>query len=131
MGLFEPAGGVAAQILDEDGITRATVEEQIVVVVPRSPATVAGADPPYTPRAGKSIERAVAEALGLGHNYVGTEHLLLSLFGEPAALAATILGASGATYDQVRARVIEKLSGYASPQPWSVVTAPTRTGPGR
>ena len=81
LGLFEPAGGVAAQVLDEEGITRATVEEQILGAVPRSPATVAGVDPPYTPRATKAIERAAAEALSLGHNYVGTEHLLLSLFG--------------------------------------------------
>jgi hypothetical protein len=117
LGLFEPAGGLAAKILDEEGITRAKVEEQILVAVPRSPSTVAGVDPPYTPRATKSIERAAAEARSLGHDYVGTEHLLLSLFGEPAALAATILGASGATYDQVRSRVIEKLSGHPSPMP--------------
>ena len=64
LGLFEPAGGVAAQVLDEDGITRATVEEQILVAVPRSPATVAGTDPPYTPRATKSVERAGARSPG-------------------------------------------------------------------
>jgi len=116
LGLFEPAGGLAAKILDERGINREHVEAQVLIAVPRWSSAVAG-DPPYTPRATKCLERAVAEASGLGHNYVGTEHLLLSLFGEPAALAATILSASGATYDQVCSDVIEKLSGYANPMP--------------
>ncbi len=76
---------------------------------------VASAAAPFTPRATKSLERAATEARTLGHNYIGTEHLLLSLFGEPAALAAKILSDLGATYDHFQNRVLEKLSGYTNP----------------
>jgi ATP-dependent Clp protease ATP-binding subunit ClpA len=68
--------------------------------------------PPLSPRAAECIESAVAEAVQLGHNYVGTEHLLLALFADPEALAAKILTESGAVYGDVRQRVVEKLVGY-------------------
>jgi Clp amino terminal domain, pathogenicity island component len=114
LGLFEPAGGIAAQILDETAITRARVQEQILLGEPRTSSIVA--DPPLTPLAAASIERTAAEALSLGHNYVGTEHLLLALFGDAEGLAASILAGAGATYDDFRGRVIEKLSGYRRPR---------------
>ncbi len=108
LGLFEPAGGIAARILDELGFARAAVEAQIVLVTPRGSSTVA--EPPFTPRATASIERSVAEAVSLGHNYIGTEHLLLALFGDPDAFAAKILGEGGARYDDVKRRVLAKLA---------------------
>jgi hypothetical protein len=114
LGLFEPAQGIAAQILGELGFTRASVEEEITIAARRSPSTVV--DPPYTPRARQSIERAVTEAVGLGHNYVGTEHLLLALFGDPDTLAAKILAAGGADHVDVRDRVVQKLSGHTQPK---------------
>jgi len=116
LGLYEPARGLAAQILDECGITRAGVEEQILAVAPRGAAIGPDETPPFTPRAAASIEHAVAEALTLGHNYVGTEHLLLALFADADALAARILADAGATYDQSRTQVIDKLSGYTKPK---------------
>jgi len=115
LGLFEPAQGLAAQVLDETGITRAGVEEQILNVTPRGSST--NADPPFTPRAAAAIERAVTEALTLGHNYVGTEHILLGLFADPEGLAAKVLAELGAQRDDYANRLIKKLTGYTKPGP--------------
>jgi hypothetical protein len=115
LGLFEPAGGIAARVLAETGITRAQVEAHIPVSTTR--AISGDADLPYTPRAVASLERVVTEALRLGHNYIGTEHLLLALFGDADDLAAKILTQLGAGYDDYRNRIIEKLSGYTKPKP--------------
>ena len=115
LGLFEPAGGIAAQILEDKRITRVKVEEQILFLAPG--ASVGGADPLFTPRAAECLGRTISEATQLGHNYVGTEHLLLALFGDSEGLAAKILTDMGATRDDVRARVIKKLSGFALPVP--------------
>jgi hypothetical protein len=107
-GLFEPAGGIAARILDELGLTRATVEAQILAVTPRASSTAI--DLPYTLGAAEALGRTVSVALGLGHNYVGTEHLLLALFGDADDLGSKILVDAGATYDDVEGRVREKLA---------------------
>jgi len=114
-GLFEPAQGIAARILGEAGVTRAGVEERILATVPRAPAIGSDATLPFTPRATSALERALTEALALGHNYIGTEHLLLGLFGDDDALAVTILAGFGVHHDAVRDQVIEKLSGYVKP----------------
>jgi hypothetical protein len=116
LGLYEPARGLAAQVLAEAGITRAGVQAQILAVTPRASAVDADVAVPLTPRAAAALERAAVEALALGHNYVGTEHLLLALFGDADALAATILRDAGATYDVCRAQLVEKLSGYTTPK---------------
>jgi len=117
LGLFEPAGGVAARILAEKGVTRERVEESIVIVTPRSPVAADESEPPLTPRAAEAIERARAEALALGHNYIGTEHLLLALCCDPESLATRILVDAGADHDRFRDRVIEMLSGFVKPAP--------------
>ena len=111
-GLFEPAGGIAAQILDELGFTRAKVEEQILAVAPRAAATAT--DLPYTLGAAEALGRTVSVALGLGHNYIGTEHLLLALFGGPDELGSKILANGGANYDGVKNRVLQKLAGLTA-----------------
>jgi hypothetical protein len=115
LGLFTPAESLAAQVLDEARITHADVEQRVLYVSARG-SFIAETDPPFTPRAAECIERAVAEALRLGHNYVGTEHLLLALFADTESLAASILTDLAATYDDFRDRVIEKLSGYRKPK---------------
>jgi hypothetical protein len=109
MGLFAPAEGIAAQVLNDAGITRAVVEQRIRDGAARG-SLLADAEPSFTPRATACIERAVTEALRLGHNYVGTEHLLLAVFGDSESLAASILTDLAATYDDFRVRVIEKLN---------------------
>jgi hypothetical protein len=113
LGLFEPSGSIAAQVLSEAGITRAEVEGSIgdANAAPRASSTVE--DPPFSPRAAAAIERAVTEALSLGHNYVGTEHLLLALFGDSEGLAAAILGDLGAQRDEFRKQILHKLAAYS------------------
>jgi len=116
LGLFEPSGGIAAVVLGEAGVTRSRVEEQILAIVPRGGSAI-GPDVklPFTPRAVASLERTLTEALSLGHNYIGTEHLLLGLFGDTGSLATRVLTELGVSQDHVRAQVIEKLSGFAPP----------------
>jgi hypothetical protein len=116
LGLFEPSGGIAAQVLTEAGVTRAQVVNEITKRVPSTPQLAQTASPPYTPRASRSRDRALAEAVSLGHNYIGTEHLLLALFEYRESLAAQALDALGVQRDDVRASIIEKLSGY-KPRP--------------
>ena len=116
LGLFEPAGGLAAQVLGEAGITRAAVEEHVEAVIPRGQVIASDVRLPFTPRAVAALDRTLTEALSLGHNYIGTEHLLLGLFGGTDSLAARVLAELGVTQDQVRAQVIEKLSGYKAAQ---------------
>ena len=123
LGLFEPAAGIAAQLLAEWRITRSAVIEEVGERVPRSPVRAASSTPPYTPRATRCLDRAHAEALSLGHNHIGTEHLLLALFDDGEGLAAKILGDLGADRDQARDRIIEKLSVIPKPS----VTATTNT----
>ncbi|HEY5173286.1 MAG TPA: Clp protease N-terminal domain-containing protein [Acidimicrobiia bacterium] len=113
LALFADPESLAAKILDETKIAHASIEQQILNVTPRGSG--AGDAPPFTPRATECIEGTVAEARRLGHNYVGTEHVLLALFAEPDGLAAKILGQLGATYDDFRDRVVEKLSGFTFP----------------
>jgi hypothetical protein len=109
-GLFEPAGGIAARILAELGFTRAKVEEQILALAPRASSGESSTDPPYTLGATDALGRTVTVALGLGHNYIGTEHLLLALFGDPDELGSKILGEGGANYGDVKNRVLQKLA---------------------
>ena len=113
LALFEPAEAVAAQVLGEAGIERTAVVE----LVPAGSEAVAS-DPtaamPYSPPAVDVLRRAVQEALQLGHNYIGTEHLLLALFDDSTtdAGASAILHGFGADYDDFKRRVVDKLAGF-------------------
>ena len=71
----------------------------------------------FTDSARRVVVLAQEEARTLGHNYIGTEHLLLAMFGDADDLAAKILTQLGAGYDDYRNRIIEKLSGYTKPKP--------------
>jgi len=112
LGLFEPARGIAALVLGDLGITRQEIEDRVVEIVPRKQPIAATAKLPHTPRVVASLECALDEALALGHNYIGTEHLLLGVLGAEESLATRVLAERGVTRDDVRARVVEKLSGY-------------------
>lgn len=107
LGLFPP-GGLAAEMLAESGLTEADVA---TAVLARSPSGTAelGDPPPFTPRAARGLSGALEEALTMGHNYIGTEHLLLALFRDPEGLAAQVLADAGATYADVKERTIRKL----------------------
>ena len=80
-------------------------------LVARQDGSVEG-ELPLTPRAKGALAGALAVALDLGHNYIGTEHLLLGLYREPQGLAAQVLVQLGLDEDTARAMVVEELSGY-------------------
>jgi hypothetical protein len=112
LGLFEPAGGIAARVLSDTGIERGQVETATVAIVPRGASMPSAAELPFTPRSNRVLAGAVAAALDLGHNSVGTEHLLLAMFDDPGGLAAKILTQLGATRTGVRAAVVALLAGW-------------------
>jgi hypothetical protein len=109
MGLFPP-GGLGATILDDFGLTEAKVADQVLDHAPRRDD--GPADPPFTPLAAQVLGGALTEAISMGHNYIGTEHLLLGLFGQPEGLAARILEGAGASQAQAKAKVAELLAGF-------------------
>ncbi|GIE80544.1 putative ATP-dependent Clp protease ATP-binding subunit [Actinoplanes philippinensis] len=106
LGLAQEGEGVAAFGLSPEAIRRA-VEE----VVGQGHGTPGGQHIPFTPRAKKVLELSLREALQLGHNYIGTEHLLLGLLREGEGVAAQVLVKLGADRETVRQRVIRQLAG--------------------
>jgi Clp amino terminal domain, pathogenicity island component len=119
IGLFEPAQGLAARVLDDAGITRQACVEHLWTTTATRPASPSSASEsrPYGSAAKLALRRTLAEALQLGHNYIGTEHMLLALFGDPNDPAARALAALGATYDDTRARLVEKFAEITKPPP--------------
>jgi len=112
LGLFPP-GGVAAEVLKEAGVTKAKVEKRVLKAQPPGEVTLTEDDPvPFTPRSKAVLENALREALGLGHNYIGTEHLLLALVREEEGLGAKILAELGLEPDAAQAAVKQKLVDY-------------------
>jgi hypothetical protein len=111
LGLFEPAGTVAERILTTIGFTHLDVAKAVGRRTPKGAG--AATEPPYTPKAADALAAAVTNALELGHNYIGTEHLLLGLFRHPDSVACEILTEGGATFDDCRARIVELLAGLA------------------
>jgi hypothetical protein len=111
LALIDTEGGIAARALADLGISRSAVAAEIDDVVEPG-ASPAPGPYPFTPRARKVLEEAVNVSLELGHNYVGTEHLLLGLYRGQNGLAARILVKLGAGRDSARQKVIELLSGY-------------------
>ena len=83
---------------------------------------------PFTPRAKKVLELSLREALQLGHNYIGTEHILLGLIREGEGVAAQVLVKLGADLNKVRQQVIQLLSGYQGKEPAAVSGAANESG---
>jgi ATP-dependent Clp protease ATP-binding subunit ClpA len=113
LALFEPAEAIAAQVLQEAGIDRDAVLARIPPGSEGATAPAEGAMP-YSQPAIDVLRRALQEALQLGHNYIGTEHLLLGLFDDGAAVAggSAILVAAGAGYPDIKERVSAKLANF-------------------
>ena len=111
LALMDATGGVAARALADLGISRRAVESQLAEVVGQGQSPAPGPHP-FTPRARKVLEEAVSVSAELGHNYVGTEHLLLGLYRGQDGLASQILDRLGADRQSAKAKVIELLSGY-------------------
>ena len=115
LGLLREEEGIAARTLAKLGVTIDEVREQLDQIVGRGDEVTTG-QIPFTPRAKKVLELALREALSLGHNHIGTEHLLLGLARENEGVAARILLDLGADEERIRTAVVETL-GPAMPRP--------------
>src|SRR5437588_5939355 len=112
LGLIHEGEGVAAKALESLGISLDAVRGQVEEIIGQGQAAPTG-HIPFTPRAKKVLELSLREALQLGHNYIGTEHILLGLIREGEGVAAQVLQKLGADLNRVRQQVIQLLSGYA------------------
>jgi len=108
LGLVHEGGGVAAEALTAMGIGLDAVREQVEEIIGQGQAAPAG-HIPFTPRAKKVLELSLREALQLGHNYIGTEHILLGLVREGEGVAAQVLQKLGGDLNRVRQAVIRGL----------------------
>jgi ATP-dependent Clp protease ATP-binding subunit ClpC len=108
LGLLREDEGVAARALASLNVTLDEVREQVESIVGYGEEGT-GAQAPFTPRSKKVLELALREALQLGHNYIGTEHILLGLVREDEGVAAQVLQKLGADLARVRETVVELL----------------------
>src|ERR1700678_172508 len=111
LGLIHEGEGVAAKALESLGISLDAVRQQVEEIIGQGQQAPSG-HIPFTPRAKKVLELSLREALQLGHNYIGTEHILLGLIREGEGVAAQVLVKLGAELTRVRQQVIQLLSGY-------------------
>ncbi|MDP2623156.1 MAG: Clp protease N-terminal domain-containing protein, partial [Actinomycetota bacterium] len=118
LGLIHEGEGVAARALESMGISLESVRSQVVEIIGQGAQAPSG-HIPFTPRATKVLELSLREALQLGHNYIGTEHILLGLIREGEGVAAQVLQKLGAELHKVRQTVIQLLSGAQSDEPSS------------
>jgi ATP-dependent Clp protease ATP-binding subunit ClpC len=110
LGLIHEGEGVAAKALESLGISLEAVRQQVEEIIGQGQQAPSG-HIPFTPRAKKVLELSLREALQLGHNYIGTEHILLGLIREGEGVAAQVLVRLGADLNRVRQQVIQLLHG--------------------
>ena len=122
LGLLREEEGLAARVLESLDITVERVRAQVVRIVGSGEEITSG-QIPFTPRAKKVLELALREALSLGHNYIGTEHILLGLVREGEGIAAGALESLGVSLEKVRSQVMSltlaeatRRAGPAEPQ---------------
>ncbi|MEV4266085.1 ATP-dependent Clp protease ATP-binding subunit [Kribbella sp. NPDC049584] len=127
LGLIHEGEGVAAKALESLGISLEAVRSQVEEIIGQGQQAPSG-HIPFTPRAKKVLELSLREALQLGHNYIGTEHILLGLIREGEGVAAQVLVKLGADLNKVRQQVIQLLSGYQGKET-STAGAPTEGAP--
>jgi hypothetical protein len=121
LGLLAVEGGLAAVAMAERGITVDAVKAHVTAVLSAGGDQVPGpVEPglpvPHTPRAARVLVGALYVALEMGHNYIGTEHLLLSLYREPEGLAAQFLLVHGVTEEALRQRLVQMLGEIVAAQ---------------
>jgi ATP-dependent Clp protease ATP-binding subunit ClpC len=116
LGLIHEGEGVAAKALESLGISLDAVRQQVEEIIGQGQQAPSG-HIPFTPRAKKVLELSLREALQLGHNYIGTEHILLGLIREGEGVAAQVLVKLGADLNKVRQQVIQLLNGYQTKEP--------------
>jgi ATP-dependent Clp protease ATP-binding subunit ClpC len=110
LGLIHEGEGVASKALESLGVSLEAVRSQVEEIIGRGQAEPTG-HIPFTPRAKKVLELSLREALQLGHNYIGTEHILLGVIREGEGVAAQALMKLGADLDRTRQAVIQLLAG--------------------
>ncbi|MFM8553644.1 MAG: ATP-dependent Clp protease ATP-binding subunit [Acidimicrobiales bacterium] len=127
LGLIHEGEGVAAKALDSLSISLDAVRAQVEEIIGQGGSSPSG-HIPFTPRAKKVLELSLREALQLGHNYIGTEHILLGLLREGEGVATQVLMKLGADLNKVRQQVIQLLSGYQGPGAKGEGQAPQGSG---
>jgi ATP-dependent Clp protease ATP-binding subunit ClpA len=110
LGLLREGEGVAAKALESLGMSLEAVRQQVEEIIGKGQQAPSG-HIPFTPRAKKVLELSLREALQLGHDYIGTEHILLGLLSEGEGVAAQVLVRLGADMKRVRQQVIQLLRG--------------------
>src|ERR1051325_174444 len=130
LGLIHEGEGVAAKALESLGISLEAVRAQVEEIIGHGGQAPSG-HIPFTPRAKKVLELSLREALQLGHNYIGTEHILLGLIREGEGVAAQVLVKLGADLNRVRQQVIQLLSGYQGKEPAAAGAAAGEAPPPR
>ncbi len=125
LGLVREGEGVAARVLENMNVELSKVRTAVEFIIGRGDRPVVG-EVGLTPRAKRVIELAIDEARRLGHNYIGTEHLLLGLVREGEGIAAGVLESLGVNLDKVRHQVIHVLSQSTSVSPGAGVEAPVQ-----
>ncbi|MDR7274742.1 ATP-dependent Clp protease ATP-binding subunit ClpC [Catenuloplanes atrovinosus] len=130
LGLIHEGEGVAAKALESLGVSLEGVRQQVEEIIGQGQQAPSG-HIPFTPRAKKVLELSLREALQLGHNYIGTEHILLGLIREGEGVAAQVLVKLGADLNRVRQQVIQLLSGYSEGKGGAATagTAPGESAP--
>src|ERR1022692_1001053 len=116
LGLIHEGEGVAAKALESLGISLEAVRQQVEEIIGQGQQAPSG-HIPFTPRAKKVLQLSREEALNLGHNYIGTEHILLGLIREGGGVAAQVLVKLGADLNRVRQQVTQLLNGYQGKEP--------------
>jgi ATP-dependent Clp protease ATP-binding subunit ClpC len=117
LGLIREGEGVAAAVLSNMNVDLDAVHEGVEESVRPGKATIALGELPYTSRAKKVLEYAMAEARELNHSYVGTEHLLLGLLREEKGIAAQVLNSLGVTLEEARSETLRILGSEVTPGP--------------
>jgi len=125
LGLIHEGEGVAAKALESLGISLEAVRQQVEEIIGQGQQAPSG-HIPFTPRAKKVLELTSREASQLGHNYIGTEHILLGLIREGEGVAAQVLVKLGADLNRVRQQVIQLLHGYQEKEPAAAPGGPRR-----
>jgi len=110
LGLIQEGEGIAARALEAVQVNLDTVRSQVVEIIGRGSTPPSG-HIPFTPRAKKVLELSLREALQLGHNYIGTEHIMLGLIREGEGVAAKVLVKLGVDLERLRNQVLKTLSG--------------------
>ena len=122
LGLIHEGEGVAAKALESLGIGLEAVRQQVEQIIGQGQLAPSG-HIPFTPRAKKVLELSLREALQLGHNYIGTEHILLGLIREGEGVAAQVLVKLGADLNSVRQQVMQLLHGDQGKEPAAAGTS--------